>query len=266
MSTAAMMLHTQVLVGSFVAVDIVFVAASIRNDPNGALLYIVVVTTTQLFAVLLHALMRRSLVHAETHRLAEAATARQLAIQLAELKRSEEERGKLRDQLFHVQRMEAVGTLAAGLAHDMNNVLAAITTFTELLLRDAQDPQAREDLRQVLREADRGAELTRGLLAYSRRGQYRKQTLEIESVIADVLPLLARTLPKTIDIRAEIAMSHACIEGDPTLLGQALVNLGMNAADAMNGAGTLRIGGDLIDLDNATAKAMCIEPGAYTRL
>jgi two-component system cell cycle sensor histidine kinase/response regulator CckA len=118
----------------------------------------------------------------------------------------------------------------------------------------------------VLREADRGAELTRGLLAFARRGQYRKQTLEIESVIADVVPLLARTLPKSIEIRTELALPNACIEGDPTLLGQALVNLGLNAADAMNGAGTLRIGGDLVELDASSAEAICVEPGRYTRL
>jgi signal transduction histidine kinase len=265
-STAAMMLHSGLVIASFLVVDVVFAATVAGHDSHNALIYIIILATTQLFAVLLHALMRQSLVRAETHRLAEAATARELAHQLEELKRSEDERAKLRDQLFHVQRMEAVGTLAAGLAHDMNNVLAAITTFTELSLRETSHPQAREDLGQVLREADRGAELTRGLLAFARRGQYRKQTLEIESVISDVLPLLARTLPKSIEIRTELALPKACIEGDPTLLGQALVNLGLNAADAMNGAGTLRIGGDLVELDASAAEAMCVEPGRYTRL
>jgi signal transduction histidine kinase len=265
-STAAMMLHSGFLVASFVMVDAVFGVIVARQDSRNALLYVVVLATTQLFAVLLHALMRQSLVRAETHRFAEAQTARELAHQLEELKHSEDERAKLRDQLFHVQRMEAVGTLAAGLAHDMNNVLAAITTFTELSLRETQNPQARDDLRQVLREAGRGAELTRGLLAFARRGQYRKQTLEIEGVIADVVPLLARTLPKSIEIRTELALPNACIEGDATLLGQALVNLGLNAADAMNGAGTLRIGGDLVELDRSAAEAMCVAPGRYTRL
>jgi len=222
MSTAAMMLHSASVIASFLVVDVVFAASVASSDNHNALLYMIVLATTQMFAVLLHALMRQSLVRAETHRFAEAATARELAHQLEELKRSEDERAKLRDQLFHVQRMEAVGTLAAGLAHDMNNVLAAITTFTELSLRETREPQLREDLGQVLREADRGAELTRGLLAFARRGQYRKQTLEIESVISDVVPLLARTLPKSIEIRTELALPKACIEGDPTLLGQAL--------------------------------------------
>lgn len=99
--------------------------------------------------------------------------------------------------------MEAVGTLAAGIAHDMNNVLGAITSFADLadLLRDeAADPRIRGELAQIIAEAERGASLTRGLLAFSRRGQYRKQVIAIEAVLQNVLPLLERTLPKSIAI------------------------------------------------------------------
>src|SRR5439155_12658429 len=129
------------------------------------------------------------------------------------------------------QRMEAVGTLAAGIAHDMNNVLGAITSFAGVLRDDIEEPRAREDLEQIVMEAERGAGLTRGLLTFSRRGQYRKLVLRIESVIRDVLPLLERTLPKSIAIREVLDIANVRVEGDPVHLTQALVNFGLNAAD-----------------------------------
>ena len=266
MSSGAMLLHAGWLLGSFAVVDVVWISLNAGDpDPNVGF-YISTVMTAQLFATVMFVLMRRSLAHAERHRLAEADTARELAHRLAELERSEDERAKLSDQLLHVQRMEAVGTLAAGLAHDMNNVLAAILGFTEMLLEDATDETAKEDLRQVLHEAERGAELTRGLLAFSRRGQYRKQTLVVTAIVDDVVQLLGRTLPKSIQIKTELAIDGARVDGDPAQLGQVLVNLGLNAADAMSGSGTLVIAADVVELDDAHAAALCISPGRYTRL
>ncbi|HEV7558826.1 MAG TPA: response regulator [Kofleriaceae bacterium] len=266
MSSGSMLLHAGWLLGSFAVVDTVWIMLNARDpDPNIGF-YISTVMTAQVFATVMFVLMRRSLGHAEQSQLAEAATARELAHRLAELERSEDERAKLSDQLQHVQRMEAVGTLAAGLAHDMNNVLAAILGFTEMLLEDATDETAKEDLRQVLHEAERGAELTRGLLAFSRRGQYRKQTLVVTTIVDDVVQLLGRTLPKSIQIKTELAVDGANVDGDPAQLGQVLVNLGLNAADAMSGTGTLLIAGDIIELDDTHAGALAISAGGYTRL
>src|ERR1044071_4236741 len=115
--------------------------------------------------------------------------------------------------------MEAVGTLAAGLAHDMNNVLGSITTIAELLLDQCVDADTRGDLETIVAQAERGAELVRSLLAFSRKGQYRKQPVAIDEVAGRLLLLLAHTLPKTIEVRAERrAGAAAIVNGDPVQL------------------------------------------------
>jgi len=163
--------------------------------------------------MLVHFLIRGTMIRAELHRLAEAETASKLAEQLAEVERSHAERDKLKDQLLHAQRMEAVGTLAAGIAHDMNNVLGAITSFADLLRGELADPNARGELEQIIREAERGAKLSRGLLAFSRKGQYRKQVIFARSLVRDAVALLERTLPKAIAIREEVDLGDARVEG-----------------------------------------------------
>jgi signal transduction histidine kinase/CheY-like chemotaxis protein len=265
-STAAMLLHRGWTLASFAVLDVIWLVLELRDDRPDLALRVTVVPTAQLFAFIMQALIRRSLVQAEGHRRAEAATAAELAHRIVELESSEAERARLNDQLWHVQRMEAVGTLAAGLAHDMNNVLAAITSFTELMLQDVPDAQMRADLEDVLREAERGAALTRGLLAFSRRGQYRKQTLAIETVVDDVIPLLARTLPKTIEIETDLELAGAHVEGDPAQLAQALVNLALNAADAMPDGGKLAIAGDVVELETAQAASLVVATGRYARI
>src|SRR5258705_229772 len=166
------------------------IASLIASEPAGIPLSPIVV----LFNVAMFVLF-------ETLRRTAQGAAEQLAQQLAVARRSEDERSQLHEQLLHAQRMEAAGTLAAGLAHDMNNVLASIMTFTELLRDDLRDPAHRADLDQIVTQAERGAQLTRALLAFSRRGQYRKKVLRIEDVLVEVLPLLERTLPNTIELK-----------------------------------------------------------------
>jgi signal transduction histidine kinase len=197
------------------------------------------VLTAAAFALLIHLLMRAATVRAITLQLAEAETARTLANKLAETE-------ALQAQLLHAQRMEAVGTLAAGLAHDMNNVLGAVSNLGELLLQSARSDQ-RGDLGQIIAHAARGAELTRGLLAFSRRGQYRTRTIELERMLRDLLPLLRRMLPKSIVIREQLALRGACIDADPVQLAQVITNLALNAADAMNGTGMIELTATIVD-------------------
>jgi signal transduction histidine kinase/CheY-like chemotaxis protein len=189
--------------------------------------------TAASFAVFIHILVRGTIVRAETLQLAEAATARRLASELAESAR-------LQAQLVHAQRMEAVGTLAAGVAHDMNNVLASISSLAELL-RDSASTEQADDVAQILTQSRRGAELTRGLLAFSRRGRYRKEVIRIAPTLRDLLPLLRRTLPKTIEIADDLDVGDLCVDADPVHLGQVVINLALNATDAMNGTGVLGI-------------------------
>ncbi len=264
-ASAGVLLNTRMVVASLVVVFAFAIPLLVRDTGTHAAMFISALFTSGLFALLIHILMRRALVTAETHRLAEADTADKLARQLEELEQSRDERSRLQDQLLHAQRLEATGTLAAGLAHDMNNVLASITSFAELVLEDAA-PASQPDVRQIMAQASRGAELTRGLLAFSRRGQYRKQVTRIDDVVRDVIPILSRTLAKSIELRTDLGALEMCIDGDPAQLGQVIVNLAVNAADAMNGKGVLDIRSDSVTLDKTTASALDLEPGRHIRI
>ena len=200
-----------------------------------------------LVAMIMQVGLRRALIHAETHRLDVESTARELAHELDERRRAEADRERLRDQFVHAQRMDAVGTLAAGLAHDMNNILGGILAYAEVLHAEATDQAVRSDLARIRQEAERGAALTRSLVAFSRRGQYRKRAILLHSVLDDMMPLVARTLGRNIVV-ARTDGPPTIIDGDPAQLGQVVLNLCMNASDAMNGNGTLALGTDEIEL------------------
>jgi signal transduction histidine kinase/CheY-like chemotaxis protein len=176
--------------------------------------------------------------HDRRHQAELAAALEAAQRELVDRRRAEEERERLREQLLHSQKLEAIGTLAGGVAHDMNNVLAAIIGLAELMREE--EASRDESLDQIVEVARRGTELTRNLLGFSRRGKYRKEPIELSSVVATVTHLLSRTLPKGIELSSSNSATHA-VEGDSGQLGQALINLCINSADAMRGTGTLRV-------------------------
>jgi signal transduction histidine kinase/ActR/RegA family two-component response regulator len=251
MCGAAALLDTRWCVGLTLAMQVVWVAMSLRGSGHDATLLIMTGLTGQMFGVVMQIQVRRAL-------LVHITTANELKIQLAE-------RARVEEQLLHSQRMEAVGTLASGLAHDMNNVLASITSFASLLEGEISTSHGRADLEQIVAQSLRGAELTRGLLAFSRHGQYRKQAIRVDDVVRDVLPLLARTLPRSIAIRDELTGGALCVEGDPVQLGQVLINLSLNAAHAMDGQGTLAIAAAVIALASDAAARLGVPAGRYAR-
>ncbi|MEO8551302.1 MAG: ATP-binding protein [Kofleriaceae bacterium] len=214
-----------------------------------------------LVAIIMQMGLRRALIHAETHRLDVERAARDLAHELDERRRAEADRERLRDQFVHAQRMEAVGTLAAGLAHDMNNILGGILAYAEVLHAEARDHAVREDLARIRSEAERGAALTRSLVAFSRRGAYRKRTILLHSVLDDMMPLVARTLGRNI-VLARKDGPPTIIDADSAQLGQVVLNLCLNASDAMAGNGTLTLETDEVEL---TAHAR-LPPGRYAKL
>ena len=244
------------LIGSFLLFDAVWIPLALAIGGPELAFQIPTLFAAQLFALIIHGLKHHSLQQADEHRL-------EAERQLGETQRSELARAELADQLVHAQRLEAVGTLAAGLAHDMNNVLAGIMGFAEGVIETSADPQSKEDCREILREAQRGAELTRGLLTFSRRGQYRKQVLLVSEIVDEVVALLGRTLPKTVELEKQVVDLDAKVEGDPTQFSQMLVNLGINASDAMAGKGRLRIGAETIDL---STEQPSLVPGRYAKL
>ncbi len=184
-------------------------------------------------------------------------------LRLTELEHARAEQ-VLREQLWHNQRLESIGTLAGGVAHDMNNMLAAIVTLSELA-REHPDQPCRDDLDQVLSAAKRGTELTRNLLAFSRRSTYHKVNLDVAPLVQGVTRLLERTLAKRVDFLISGATARA-IEGDEAHLSQALVNLCLNGVDAMEGKGTLEItiGDRSVGLDVATR--LDLAPGMYVTI
>jgi signal transduction histidine kinase/CheY-like chemotaxis protein len=216
---AGVLLHTGFVVVSLLVIVGVAIPLAIAVPGMPASMTASSIVTAALFALLIHRSLLAAAVRAE---------------------RQMQERANLHEQLLHAQRMEAVGTLAAGVAHDMNNVLASISNVATLLV-DGATREQRPDLTQITEQANRGAQLTRGLLAFSRKGQYRKEPLGYAEHIRKILPLLRRTLPKSVEVREEIALGDVRVEGDSVHLGQVLVNLALNAADAMQGMGTIVI-------------------------
>ncbi|MBP9208395.1 MAG: response regulator [Kofleriaceae bacterium] len=174
------------------------------------------------------------------------------------------ERELLQEQLLHAQKLEAVGTLAGGVAHDMNNVLAAIIGVAELL-RDDLTSAARDDVDQILESARRGAELTRNLLGFSRRGTYSCATFAVAEMLDGVVKLLRRTLPKGVTIDVE-ALGDDHVAGDAAQLSHAVMNVCLNAVDAMEGAGLLRLDLATVEVEGERARALAVAPGRYVQI
>jgi signal transduction histidine kinase/CheY-like chemotaxis protein len=243
-ASAGSLLDRKLALGTIAALVVVGTLLVLGSVTHFPLMCIAVLWFAAVGAVPIHFLMVRALLRAEQNRAAADEAARQLELRIEELQRAHEERAILADQLLHSQRMEAVGTLAAGVAHDMNNVLASINGLGDLLLGELKSVRMRDDVEQILAQTERGAALTRGLLAFSRRGQYRKHPIRLWDLVRGVVPILERTLPKSITIACEL-QGHACVDADATHVEQVLVNLALNAKDAMNGSGKLTIRGDV---------------------
>jgi two-component system, cell cycle sensor histidine kinase and response regulator CckA len=164
------------------------------------------------------------------------------------------ERRQLEEQLRQAQKMEAIGRLAGGIAHDFNNMLTAITGYSQLLLDsfENEDPR-RDDVEQVHAAAMRASALTGQLLGFSRRAMIAPTTLDLNEVIRETQPMLERLIGEhiamTVDLRAKVAW----IRGDRSQVEQVVVNLALNARDAMPTGGMLRI--ETEDLDAAAAWA-----------
>lgn len=261
LASLTLLIETRWAVAASAPIVLVAIPLMIRTDTLG--IFPLAILGLWIVVMLMQVALRRSLIRAETHRLQLVGALEALQHELGERKRAEADREALRDQFVHAQRMDAVGTLSAGLAHDMNNILGGILAFAEILRHETTDPQVREDLDRIRKEAERGAALTRGLLAFSRRGNYRRQPISLGSVIDDMVPLLSRTLGKGIRLeRADGPL--AIVDADPAQLGQVLLNLCLNAADAMAGEGAITVTTAVVELEARQVGALA--RGAYAKL
>jgi PAS domain S-box-containing protein len=152
------------------------------------------------------------------------------------------ERKRLEEQLHHSQRLEAVGRLAGGVAHDFNNLLMVITGYSHMLL-DAMHPSdpAREDLEQVVKASERATDLTRQLLAFSRRQGVRATLVNLNSLLQEMERMLRRVLGEEIELMVRLAPELKTVRADPGQIEQVILNIVVNARDAMPSGGQLLI-------------------------
>ncbi|MBW2093675.1 MAG: PAS domain S-box protein [Deltaproteobacteria bacterium] len=181
---------------------------------------------------------------------------------------AERELKRLQKQMLQAQKMEAVGTLAGGIAHDFNNLLQAILGYTQILImpRDESDPDI-ADLRQIEKAATRASELTQQLLTFSRKVESKPRPVNLNHEVQQVEKLLKRTIPKMIDIELRLEEGLATINADPAQLEQLMMNLGVNARDAMPEGGKLFIETRNVFLDESYCRDhLGARPGKYALL
>jgi PAS domain S-box-containing protein len=168
---------------------------------------------------------------------------------------------ELRDRLDQAQRLEAIGRLAGGIAHDFNNLITVINGHAELLLETLRDGAQRKDVETIRQAGDRAAELTRQLLAFSRRQILQPKVLDLNEAAASATGLLRRTLGENIDLVLRQAPDLDRVKVDPGQLQQIIVNLALNARDAMPHGGklTLETANVVLDADYAAAHAEAAE-------
>jgi PAS domain S-box-containing protein len=179
--------------------------------------------------------------------------------------RQEEERLKLESQLLQSQKMESVGTLAGGVAHDFNNILTAIIGYSSLLQMDMDrsDPK-RIYIDQILTSAEKAANLTQSLLAFSRKQVIELKPLQVNRTIREMDKMLRRLLTEDIDLRLTLPEADIIVMADLTQIDQVLLNLATNARDAMPKGGTLTIASGEVRLDSQFIKVRGFgEPGNY---
>jgi PAS domain S-box-containing protein len=183
-------------------------------------------------------------------------------------KQTEQNHQKLAEQVQHAQKMESIGILAGGIAHDFNNILQAISGYTQLLMMEKQfnDPDF-DMLSEIETAARKACALTQQLLAFSRRVESALNPAELNETVESVRNILARTIPKMIRIELDLAERLKPVSVDEDQVEQALMNLGVNAQQAMPDGGTLTFKTENVLLDQAVCEtAFDLSPGEYVRI
>ncbi len=188
-----------------------------------------------------------------------------IAVDITDLKRTEEEKERLQAQLLQAQKMESVGRLAGGVAHDFNNMLQAILGHVELgLMRSEPAHPVRANLEAIGRAAGHSADLTRQLLAFARKQTVAPQVLDLNDVVAGMLKMLRRPIGEDIDLAWIPGADLWPLRIDPVQIDQILANLCVNARDAIDGVGRITIETENVTLDAAyCASHPDFAPGHY---
>ncbi len=189
-----------------------------------------------------------------------------LALDVTDKERAQEDLRGAEAQLRQAQKMEAVGRLAGGIAHDFNNVLTVVKSFTEFLLEDLEgtDPR-RADVQEIAKAADRAAGMTRRLLAFSRRQVLQPRPIDLNAVIAGMERMLQRLIGDDVRVTTSLDGALLPVQADPGSIEQVILNLIVNARDAMPSGGSLAIETHNARLDHPDAN-WSIQPGPYAML
>ena len=176
-------------------------------------------------------------------------------------------RKQLEQQIFRAQRMESIGTLASGIAHDLNNALAPILMSTDLLDMTVADVRSREILGMIRSSAQRGAAMVRQVLSFARGMEGKRVSVEMGSLLEELRKITADTFDKSVRVEVQVQPDIWELDADPTQLHQVLLNLCLNARDAMPGGGiiTLRVANEELDR-KAAERHLEASPGRYIRL
>ncbi len=166
------------------------------------------------------------------------------------------EKKQLEAQFLHAQRMESIGTLASGITHDLNNILTPILAASQLLLMKTSrdDAKQRQLLDMIQTSANRGATLIKQVLSFARGVEGKRSLLQVRHLIAEIRQIIQETFPKAIDVHLDLASDLWLVTGDATHLHQVLMNLCVNARDAMPKGGTLSLIAENLWIDQAYAR------------
>jgi PAS domain S-box-containing protein len=178
------------------------------------------------------------------------------------------DRKKVEEQLRQSEKMQAIGQLAGGIAHDFNNQLAGVLGYADLLASRLEDPQLRNFAERIKISATRSADLTKQLLAFSRKGKNLSIPVDINEVLAEVVSILKHSIDKRISIRQILNATTSTTDGDPTQLQNALLNLALNGRDAMPKGGDLIFETSVATLDDDFRQRHPYElpPGPYLKI
>jgi signal transduction histidine kinase len=193
---------------------------------------------------------------------------RRLEAELADRERAEAERARLSEQLQQEQKIESLGRLAGGVAHDFNNLLTVITGHADLMLEKlAPDAPLRENVRNVSAATRRASDLTRQLLAFGRRQLLQPRVMDLNESIRESTSMLSRLLSEPVELVTVLDPHLGHVEADPSQLNQLLINLAVNARDAMPHGGRLTIETDNVSIDDEEAQRHpSFQPGSYVML
>jgi two-component system cell cycle sensor histidine kinase/response regulator CckA len=180
---------------------------------------------------------------------------------------AEQEKHELQARLLHAQRLESIGALAGGVAHDFNNLLGVIQNYVGFIREDLPpDSESRDDVEQIGRAVERGTRLTQQLLAFRKRKAGETQVLDAGEVIADMQALLDRPLGSRIGLRYERPDELWLVQADPSDIEQIVLNLVVNARDAMPDGGEITIDAQNVELCDGEAAELQVAAGRYVRI